>query len=98
MTTIREITVDCWLIELDDGENLKALNIGDAVDLDATTGHGGLWLAAEFIGESRDVVRLQAAKAIDCTAHPEITCRYAGHLHAHPVDTAGNLHPQPATA
>lgn len=95
MSTIREFTVDHWAIEVDDGETLRALNVGDAVELNASTGHPGLWIAAEFIGDDREVVRLQAGAATDDCAAAGVGCAYAGTRHAHPVDTDGQLHPLP---
>lgn len=97
MTTIREITVDHWAIELDDGESLRALNVGDAVELNASTSYPGIWIAAEFIGEFREVVRLQAGVDIEDCAAAGVGCMFSGTRHAHPVDSSGQIHSAPAS-
>jgi hypothetical protein len=94
---IREITVDHWTIELDNGESLRALSVGDAVELNESTGHPGLWIVAEFTGEDREVVRLQAAADIQGCAAIGMACSYSGTWHTHPVDEAGQVHPSPRT-
>lgn len=95
---IREITVDHWAIELDGGESLRALGVGDAVELNASTSYPGLWVAAEFIGEFRSVVRLQAAADIEDCAAAGVGCEYSGtSRHAHPVDSDGRIQPSPRT-
>lgn len=55
------ITLDSSAIELGNGENLRALNLGDRVDLDADTGHGGAWTVAEFHGPYLERTTLRAA-------------------------------------
>lgn len=95
MATIREITVDHWTIELANGESLRDLGVGDAVELNASTSYPGLWVAAEFIGEDREVVRLQAASDVEDCAAAGIGCEYSGSRHAHPVDTASRVHASP---
>lgn len=98
MSPIREITVDHWAVELDCGESLRALNVGDAVELNASTGHPGIWVAVEFIGEFRETVRLQAGADIEDCAAAGVGCQFSGGRHAHPVDSAGQFHPLPALA
>lgn len=98
VSTIREITVDHWTIELDDGETLRALNVGDAVELEASTSYPGIWIAAEFIGEFREVVRLQAGANVEDCAAIGVGCEYTGTPHTHPVDADGRLYPSPRAA
>lgn len=96
---VREITIDTWAIQLDNGESLRDLNVGDAVDLHTGTEFDGLWIAKEF-SEQAAVITLQAARVIDnCAADVAISCRYSGTRHAHPVDVDGRTlrRPQPAT-
>ncbi|WP_457028085.1 hypothetical protein [Kitasatospora sp. P5_F3] len=98
MNPIREITVDHWAIELDSGESLRALNLGDAVELDASTSYPGIWIAAEFIGEFREAVRLQAGADIEDCSAAGVGCQFTGTRHAHPVDSAGQFHAAPGGA
>ncbi|WP_331759963.1 hypothetical protein OG422_31320 (plasmid) [Streptomyces sp. NBC_01525] len=94
----REITIDTWSIELDNGENLRDLNIGDAVDLHTGTDFDGLWIAKEFIDQGA-VITLQAAKVVEnCGGDAVTSCRYSGTRHAHPVDINGRVLRRPETA
>ncbi|WP_406003412.1 hypothetical protein [Streptomyces sp. NBC_00829] len=87
----REITIDTWAIELDNGENLRDLNVGDAVDLHTGTDFDGLWIAKEF-SEQGAVITLQAGQIIEnCADDVAISCRYSGTRHAHPVDVDGRV-------
>ncbi|MFK8851778.1 hypothetical protein [Streptomyces sp. Ac-502] len=95
---VREITIDTWAIELDNGENLRDLNIGDAVELHTGTAFDGLWIAKEF-NERGAAVTLQAATVVEnCAADTEIACQYSGSRHAHPVDAESRLLRRPETA
>lgn len=73
---IRTITIDSASVELDDGENLRDLAIGDSVDLNPTTGHAGLWIAAAFHGDYRDQITLQSAQRT--VACGDDACTFAG--------------------
>ncbi|WP_331731413.1 hypothetical protein [Kitasatospora sp. NBC_01300] len=101
MTTpapVREITIHTWTIELDNGENLRDLNVGDAVDLLTGTDFDGLWIAKEF-SEQGAVITLQAATVVEnCGGDPATSCRYSGTRHAHPVDVDGRVLRRPETA
>jgi len=94
---VRTITIDCWSVELDNGENLKDLAVGDSVDLHHCVDYDGLWIATAFHGDYRDQVTLQSAtETKDCAARPEgIACGWSGQRHAHPVDLHGHLQPRP---
>jgi hypothetical protein len=93
---VREITVDHWAIELDNGESLRDLNVGDAVDLHDMPGQfQGLWIAVKWDGDDRNVCTLQAAEATTDCAAIEAGCRFCGTRHAHPVNSEGQLLPRP---
>ena len=95
-TAIGSITIETFSVELDNGENLRDLNIGDSVDLRPDTGHPGLWIATEFHGEHQDRITLQHAEVVEnCGADPAIACKFSGTRHAHPVDLDGNVRPRP---
>lgn len=95
---IREITIDTWAIELGNGENLRDLNVGDAVELRTGTAFDGLWIAKEF-SERGAVVTLQAAQVVEnCADDTEISCQYSGSRHPHPVAADGRVLRRPETA
>ncbi|MFB1044400.1 hypothetical protein [Streptomyces chrestomyceticus] len=97
---IREITIDTWAIGLGTGENLRDLNVGDAVELRTGTAFDGRWVAEEF-SERGAAVTLQAASVVaNCADGTEISCRHSGTRHAHPVaaDGRGLRRPETATA
>jgi len=94
---IRTITIDTWSVELDNGENLTDLEIGNSVDLDRCPGFDGLWIAVRFHGDFREQVTLQRAVVVqDCATNPAIACGWSGRQrHAHPVDLHGTVQPLP---
>lgn len=94
--TIGSITIETSSVELDNGENLRDLAIGDSVELCPNTGHPGLWIAAGFHGPFQEYITLLHAEIIeDCTKNPAIACKYSGSRHAHPVDLDGKVRPLP---
>lgn len=60
-TTPTEVTVDCRDVQMDDGENLKALGVGNYLELDRTTAgmRPGVWLLTAYHGESAERATLQ---------------------------------------
>ncbi|MFL4946558.1 hypothetical protein ACJ6WE_04120 [Streptomyces sp. MMS24-I31] len=95
---VREITIGTWAIELDNGENLGALNVGDAVDLYTGTDFDGLWIAKEF-SEQGTVITLQVGKVVEnCADDEAISCPYSGTRHAHPADVDGRVLRRPEIA
>jgi hypothetical protein len=95
---VREITIDTWAIELDNGENLRDLSVGDAVELHTGTDFDGLWVAKEF-SEQGAVITLQAGKVVEnCADDEAISCRYSGTRHAHPVDIEGRMLRRPESS
>jgi hypothetical protein len=96
-TAIGSITIRTESIQLDNGENLRDLTIGDSVELEPSTGHGGLWIAASFQGSYQDWITLQYAEVVDGCGHdPAIACQFSGSRHAHPVDLDGKVRPRPS--
>ncbi|MFR9794198.1 hypothetical protein ACL07V_37185 [Streptomyces sp. MB22_4] len=96
MTLIGSITIETSSVELDNGENLRDLAIGDSVELGPDTDHEGLWIAAAFYGPSRDWITLQYAEVVqDCGTDLELPCKFHGTRHAHPFDLDGNIRPRP---
>ena len=98
MTAIGSITIDCGSGELDNGETLRDLFVGDSVELRPDTGHEGLWIAAKYHadGDWAGHITLQHAEYVDC-AGTENACKFAGHQHAHPVDLDGTVRPHPTS-
>lgn len=100
MARIDAITLPTSRVELDNGENLRALAIGDSLQLEPDTGFGGLWIAARF-DDPRDHLTLYSAKiVINCARNPAIACPHHGARHAHPVTLDGRVlrRPSPDTA
>jgi hypothetical protein len=94
---IGSITIPTESIELDNGECLRDLAIGDSVELRADTGHEGLWIAAAFHGRYQDRITLQHAEVVEtCGDDPVIACEFSGTRHAHPVDLDGIVRARPA--
>ncbi|MFF6866739.1 hypothetical protein [Streptomyces ardesiacus] len=95
MTLIGSITIETSSIELDNGENLRDLAIGDSVELGPDTDDEGLWIAAAF-DSSRTWITLQHAEVVqNCGVYPEVACKFHGTWHAHPFDLDGNIRPRP---
>lgn len=95
---IGAVTIETSSVELDNGENLRDLAIGDSVELRPDTGHEGLWIAAKFHGQHQDWITLQYAEQVqECGSDPKIACRFNGTWHAHPFDLDGNIRPRPTT-
>jgi hypothetical protein len=95
-TLIGSITIPSESVQLDNGENLRDLAVGDSVDLRPDTGHEGLWIAAAFHGDYQDQITLQYAEVVeDCGSDPVIACKFSGTRHAHPVDLDGKVRPRP---
>jgi hypothetical protein len=95
MSAIREIAVRYDSIELDNGENLLDLDLGQAVELRADTKHPGLWVLTGLRDED-GLVRLQAGADIEDCAAAGVGCRFSGtSAHAHPVDVDGQIQPLP---
>ncbi|MFJ5644097.1 hypothetical protein [Streptomyces sp. NPDC093223] len=93
---IGSITIRTESVQLDNGECLRDLAIGDSVELRADTGHEGLWIAAAFHGDYQDQITLQYAEVVEvCGDNPKIACEFSGTRHAHPVDLDGNVRPRP---
>ncbi|MGW0920149.1 hypothetical protein ACWD3J_14165 [Streptomyces sp. NPDC002755] len=98
-TLIGSITIRSESIQLDNGECLRDLAVGDSVELRPDTGHEGLWIAAAFHGDYQDEITLQYAEVVtDCGNDPVIACEFSGTRHAHPVDLDGKVRPRPAAA
>lgn len=96
MAAIGSITIETSSVQLDNGENLRDLAIGDSVNLSSATGDPGFWIAAKFHGEHQDWITLQYAETVqDCADNPEVACRYSGTRHAHPFDLDGNICKRP---
>lgn len=96
MTLIGSITIATSSIELDNGENLRDLAIGDSVELGPDTSHEGLWIAAGFSGPGQERITLQHAEEVqNCGVYPELACKFHGTWHAHPFDLDGNIRPRP---
>jgi S-adenosylhomocysteine hydrolase len=96
MSTIGSITIETSSVELDNGENLRDLAIGDSVELRPDTGHGGLWIAASFSGDCQAWITLQHAQEVmNCGVYPELACQFHGTWHAHPFDLDGNMCARP---
>jgi hypothetical protein len=94
--SIGSITIRSESIQLDNGECLRDLAIGDSVELRADTSHEGLWIAAAFHGDYQDRITLQYAEVVvDCGNDPVTACEFSGTRHAHPVDLAGKVRPRP---
>jgi hypothetical protein len=94
--TIGSITIESSSVQMDNGENLRDLAIGDSVDLRPNTGHAGLWIAAGFHGSFQEYITLLHAEVVeDCASDPAIVCKYSGTRHAHPVDLDGKVRPRP---
>jgi hypothetical protein len=95
-TPIGSITIRSESVQLDNGECLRDLAIGDSVELRPETGHEGLWIAAAFHGDYQDQITLQYAEVVDdCGSDPVIACKFSGTRHAHPVDLDGKVRPRP---
>jgi hypothetical protein len=95
-TLIGSITIRSESVQLDNGECLRDLAVGDSVELRPDTGHEGLWIAAAFHGDYQDHVTLQHAEVVDdCGNDPAIACKFSGTRHAHPVDLDGKVRPRP---
>ena len=93
---IGSITIRSESVELDNGECLRDLAVGDSVELRPDTGHGGLWIAAAFQGDFQERITLQYAEVVeDCGNDPVIACKFDGTRHAHPVDLDGKVRPLP---
>jgi hypothetical protein len=100
LARIGSITLPTSRVELDNGENLRDLAVGDSLQLQPDTGFGGLWIAARF-DDPRDHLTLYSAKiVINCAKDPAIACPYTGARHAHPVTLDGRVlrRPTPAVA
>ncbi|MCG0061684.1 hypothetical protein L0F81_00020 [Streptomyces tricolor] len=65
------VTVDCFDVELDSGENLKALGEGNYLELDQSVAgmSPGVWLLLAYEGEFGDRARLR------CLTREEIDTR-----------------------
>lgn len=95
-TLIGSITIRSESIELDNGECLRDLAVGDSVELRPDTGHAGLWIAAAFHGDFQEQITLQHAEVVDdCGNDPAIACKFSGTRHAHPVDLDGKVRQRP---
>lgn len=95
-TLIGSITIRTESVQLDNGECLRDLAIGDSVELRAETGHEGLWVAAAFHGPYQDWITLQYAEVVeDCGQDPAVRCEFNGTRHAHPFDLDGKIRPRP---
>lgn len=95
-TLIGSITIRSESVQLDNGECLRDLAVGDSVELRADTGHEGLWIAAAFHGDYQEQIALQYAEVVDdCGNDPVIACKFSGTRHAHPVDLDGKVRPRP---
>ncbi len=100
MAHIDSLTLPTSSVELDNGENLRDLAIGDSVRLQPDTGAGGLWIAVRF-DDHQDQLTLYAATIItNCAKNPAIVCPHHGAQHAHPVTRDGRVlrRPRPDTA
>ncbi|MGW3308164.1 hypothetical protein ACWDG9_16440 [Streptomyces sp. NPDC001073] len=96
MARIDSIVLPTGSVELDNGENLRDLAIGDSLQLRPDTGLGGLWIAARF-DDHQDHLTLYTAKiVINCGKNPAIACRYHGARHAHPVALDGRILRRPS--
>ena len=96
---IGSITIRSESIQLDNGECLRDLAVGDSVELRHDTGHEGLWIAAAFHGDYQDQITLQYAEVVtDCGHDPVTACEFTGTRHAHPVDLDGKVRPRPTPA
>jgi hypothetical protein len=96
-TTIGSITIRTESIQLDNGECLRDLAVGESVELGPDTSHEGLWIAAAFHGDYQDRITLQYAEVVeDCGQDSAITCPFNGTRHAHPFDLDGNIRPRPS--
>ncbi|MER5902973.1 hypothetical protein ABT150_23185 [Streptomyces mirabilis] len=95
-TPIGSIAIRSESVQLDNGENLRDLAVGDSVNLRPDTGHEGLWVAAAFHGDFQERITLQHAEVVvDCGNNPVTACEFSGTRHAHPVDLDGKVRPRP---
>jgi hypothetical protein len=97
MAAIGSIIIDPSSVELDNGENLKDLSVGDSVDLRPDTGFGGLWIVAKFDDARNSITLYNADTFTDC-ADSVADCPFRGTPHAHPVALDGRVLPRPAPA
>lgn len=60
-TAPTEMTVNCFDVQMDDGENLKALGVGNFLELDRETAgmRPGVWLLTAYHGESSERATLR---------------------------------------
>lgn len=60
------VTVDCFDVELDNGENLKALAVGDHLELSepAAGMRPGTWQVVDFHGRFRDQATMRPVPAV----------------------------------
>ena len=95
-TLIGSITIRSESVQLDNGECLRDLAVGDSVELRPDTGDEGLWIVAAFHGDYQEQITLQYAEVVDdCGNDPVIACKFSGTRHAHPVDLDGKVRPRP---
>ena len=60
------VTVDCFDVQLDNGENLKALSVGDHLDLSepAAGMQAGTWQVVAYHGEFWDRATMRLVTAV----------------------------------
>lgn len=97
MTVIGHIIIPSDSVEMDNGENLRDLRVGDSIELRPDTGHGGLWITDSFHGQHREYVKLLYAELVtDCCSIQGVACKFTGTPHAHPFDLDGNIRRRPS--
>ncbi|MEU5476679.1 hypothetical protein [Streptomyces mirabilis] len=98
MARIESLTLPTSSVELDTGENLRDLAVGDSLQLQPDTGFGGLWIAARFDDNHSHLTLYNAKITTSCGNNPAIACSFHGARHAHPVALDGRLLRRPAVA
>ena len=68
--SLDEITVDCFDVEIYNGENLKALGVGNYLELDKPTVgmRPGTWQLVAYHGEFQDQATLRPVPAAEIAA------------------------------
>ncbi|MFE9491457.1 hypothetical protein ACFYNF_34310 [Streptomyces sp. NPDC006641] len=68
-TLAHEVTVDCFDVQLDNGENLKDLTVGDYMDLTepAAGMQVGLWQVVAYHGKFQDRATMRPVSSTEWT-------------------------------
>ncbi|MFJ5294489.1 hypothetical protein [Streptomyces sp. NPDC088348] len=90
-TSPNEMTVDCFDVELDNGENLKDLGEGNYLELAqlAAGMRPGTWQLIEYHGEFQDRATLRRLSAEDISAYRQAESEKLAALFA-PTAAKGN--------